>query len=76
MRDPARIDDLIEKLWDAWRANPDLRLGQLLVNLIRPGEPCPAVFYFEDAELLKRLQDPAARAASGIKLPTDATHGP
>ena len=61
MRDPARIDLIIEKLRNLWKANPDLRLGQLLVNLIRPQEPCPQVFYFEDTDLLKRFSStPAA----------------
>ena len=75
MRDPARIEQIIEKIWILWQAHPDLRLGQLLVNLIRPSEPCPQVFSFEDTELLNRLQDPRALAASGLKLPTDTRNG-
>ena len=30
MRDPSRIDRIIEKLRAAWHASPDLRLGQLV----------------------------------------------
>lgn len=30
MRDPARIDRIIEKLRAVWRESPDLRLGQLV----------------------------------------------
>lgn len=48
MRDPARIDRIIEKLRGVWKAQPDLRLGQLLVNAIRPSQPCPQVFFPED----------------------------
>lgn len=33
MRDPARIDRVIELLRAAWHASPDLRLGQLISNL-------------------------------------------
>lgn len=33
MRDPARIDRMIELLRAAWHASPDLRLGQLIANL-------------------------------------------
>lgn len=33
MRDPARINRMIELLRAAWLASPDLRLGQLIVNL-------------------------------------------
>lgn len=39
MRDPARIDRMIESLREVWHASPDMRLGQLLVDVIRPGEP-------------------------------------
>jgi hypothetical protein len=35
MRDPARIDRITEHLRAAWHANPDLRLGQLIVNAQR-----------------------------------------
>jgi hypothetical protein len=55
MRDPARIDRMIEMLWELWKAQPDLRLGQLLVNVIRPGEPCPRVFYAEDTDTEAKL---------------------
>ena len=50
MRDPDRIDRMIERLRELWHASPDLRLGQLLVNVIRPGEPCPRIFYAEDTD--------------------------
>lgn len=55
MRDPNRIDRMIEMLWELWKAQPDLRLGQLLVNVIRPGEPCPRVFYAEDTDTEAKL---------------------
>ncbi len=55
MRDPDRIDPLLAKLGEAWKRHPDLRLGQLLVALVKPSEACPEVFYIEDDELLKRL---------------------
>ncbi len=55
MRDPARIDDILEALRAAWVESPDLRLGQLVVNAIRPTRPCPDVFYAEDDALLRGL---------------------
>lgn len=70
MRDPARIARIIEKLWTAWEAQPDSRLTQLIVNLVRPSEPCPRVFSFEDSDLEARLD-----ALVG-QLPTDGTHAP
>ena len=32
MRDPDRIDDVIEQIRITWHAAPDLRLGQLICN--------------------------------------------
>lgn len=48
MRDPARIDRILAALRAAWVEHPDLRLGQLIVNAIRPSRPCPQVFLAED----------------------------
>lgn len=48
MRDPARIDRILDKIRAYWRANPDLRLAQIVVNAARPTEPAPHVFYVED----------------------------
>ncbi len=55
MRDPARIDRMLEALRQAWLRAPDLRLGQLVVNAARPSEPCPGVFYLADDVLEARL---------------------
>lgn len=55
MRDPARIDRVIEKLRDLWKLQPDMRLGQLLVNVIRPSQPCPQIFYAEDTDTEQKL---------------------
>lgn len=53
MRNPNRIDPLIEKLRAFWLANPDLRLGQIIYNCLPDGET--DAFYVEDAELEKGL---------------------
>lgn len=55
MRDPNRIDPLLTKLREIWKKHPDLRLGQLIVNLTNPSKPCPDVFNIEDDELFERL---------------------
>lgn len=55
MRDPSRIDEVLTALRDAWFESPDLRLGQLIVNAVRPTDPCPDIFYIEDDRLLKGL---------------------
>ena len=56
MRDPARIDRMLELLREVWTRSPDLRLGQLIVNAVRPQEPCPEVFSIEDTVLARRLE--------------------
>jgi hypothetical protein len=56
MRDPARIDQMLELLREVWTRSPDLRLGQLIVNAVRPSDPCPEVFSIEDTVLARRFQ--------------------
>ncbi len=55
MRDPTRIDQILKLLREVWTQAPDLRLGQIIVNAVRPREPCPEVFSVEDTVLARRL---------------------
>jgi hypothetical protein len=57
MRDPKRIKEILDVLRDVWEHQPDLRLGQIVINAIRPVEPCPQVFHAEDHALLEGLQE-------------------
>ena len=61
MRDPRRIDDVLLAIGEVWAQNPDLRLGQLLVNAVRPAEPCPELFAIEDRDLVRRVRSEGAR---------------
>jgi hypothetical protein len=61
--DTARIDAVLLALSTAWRANPDLRLGQLVVNAAGDADP----FYVEDDELLAGLDT----VADGLGYPDD-----
>jgi hypothetical protein len=56
MRDPARIEKLLARLAAVWREHPDLRLGQLVVDVVNAAEPAPTIFYVEDDEFLRRLE--------------------
>lgn len=56
MRDKNRIPKVLKELERIWMANPDFRLGQLMVVASRPKTPCPAVFYIEDDKLLEGLR--------------------
>lgn len=51
MRDPARIDEILAALERAWKANPDLRLTQLIGNGFYGDN-----YYTEDDELLTYLR--------------------
>lgn len=55
MRDPQRIEPMLDKLREVWLLNPDLRLGQIIVIATKPKIPCPEVFHVEDNKLLKGL---------------------
>jgi uncharacterized protein YihD (DUF1040 family) len=49
MRDPDRIKPFLELLQRTWSANPDLRIGQLIVNAASLGGWASRdVFYVED----------------------------
>ncbi len=52
MRDPKRIDNVLAGLKRAWKIDPDMRLGQLVVNLSRTHDP----FYVEDNDMLWAIQ--------------------
>jgi hypothetical protein len=57
MRDKARIAEMIKLIEEIWNENPDFRLGQLIVNAVRPNEPCPQVYYVEDDMMTDKLRD-------------------
>lgn len=56
MRDPNRIDEVLGALREYWVAHPDMRLGQILVNLIGT-KFAVDIFYVEDDVLLERLKE-------------------
>lgn len=56
MRDPGRIDDMLELLRKIWQLEPDLRLGQLIFNAARIRESeLRDVYSIEDGTLRKGL---------------------
>jgi hypothetical protein len=52
-RDPGRIDPILELIGKVWKKSPDMRLMQLLLNVL--GQPRDS-FYLEDGELIGQLQ--------------------
>lgn len=53
MRKEERIDPALERLGRVWKQYPDLRLGQLILNVARD----PMLYYLEDEELIKTLEE-------------------
>lgn len=57
MRDPDRIDDMLDLIREVWQGNPELRLGQLIVNAARMHKSTSDnIFYIEDGSLAKGLR--------------------
>lgn len=52
-RSPTRITPTLQQLEILWRKYPDIRLGQLIVNIVG-GEK--NLFYMEDGRLLRRIR--------------------
>lgn len=70
------IEDTVSTLRAAWLKNPELRLGQLIVNALSVNEPLPAVFYADDklfASSLRAMSDVDFTASNvlGMKLPQE-----
>lgn len=55
MRDIKRIPKILGELERVWKANPEYRLGQLMVIASGPNKPCPTVFHMEDDAMLEGL---------------------
>lgn len=53
MRDKERIKPLLERLEVVWKEHPDLRLGQLILNVVRD----PALYYLEDEEIINSIEE-------------------
>lgn len=47
---------VLDRLYQAWLKVPDQRLGQLLVNALRPVSSSPVVYYAEDETLVEKVE--------------------
>jgi hypothetical protein len=70
MRNPKRIDIVIEELRNLWKTIPDFRFAQLFMNLVETPDP----FYMEDEFLLKRIRE-YKEHIERIKLEEIKKHG-
>lgn len=56
MRNPDRIDPMLSKLGTYWKANPDLRLGQIISNANHIATGRSDCFYTEDTTMMSALR--------------------
>ena len=52
MRDPKRIDIVLQQLVTLWKETPDLRLGQMILNVMNDVQ----LYYIEDEDLISTLE--------------------
>lgn len=52
MREPKRIEEILDKIEKLWKKYPDSRFGQLISNIILDEE----LYYLEDDRFLKKLE--------------------
>ena len=57
MRDPARIEVLLELLRQYWKQNPDLRIGQIITNLSSSKRMSIDPYYIEDDMIINSLKE-------------------
>lgn len=53
MRDKKRIPDILARLEKVWEKYPDLRLGQLIVNVV---DDASLLYMLEDNELIEGIE--------------------
>ena len=68
MRDPKRIDVILQEISDIWHKYPDMRLGQLIGNVLEG----PSLYYVEDDSLVKALKDMYEGAEGPVKFDDEA----
>jgi uncharacterized protein YihD (DUF1040 family) len=66
MRDPSRIERVLELLRDIWRNAPDLRLGQILVACAPKTPHGTDVFYVEDSMIESGMRNFAKERGIGV----------
>jgi uncharacterized protein YihD (DUF1040 family) len=60
--------ELLETIKKVWAKYPDLRLTQLLVNVIKPSESCSEIYYVEDNRLIELLNELTAEEAESHEV--------
>ena len=56
MRDPKRIEPMLDLIRTIWTRSPDLRLGQLISNTTVDVDDEDRLYHIEDEELAEKLK--------------------
>ena len=64
MRDSKRIDVILQEIGAIWHKYPDMRLGQLIGNVLEG----PSLYYVEDDSLVNALKDMYEGAEEPVKF--------
>ena len=68
-RDPRRIEVMLDTIRRIWEQDPDLRLGQLIINaMTRARMQEKRLFFLEDKELFKALKEFAEFATAWRRM--------
>ena len=67
MRSVDRIPNILDRLGKIWEKYPDLRLGQLIANVISDDS---VLYMLEDEELVRSLEDFYSDYCKGDEKPT------
>ena len=68
MRDPKRIDVILQEISNIWHKYPDMRLGQLIGNVLEG----VGLYYVEDDGLVNALKDTYEGAKEPVNFDEDA----
>ena len=68
MRDQKRIDIILQEISAIWHKYPDMRLGQLIGNVLEG----PSLYYVEDNSLVKALKDVYEDAKEPVEFDDEA----
>ena len=70
--EPNSAKEVLETIEKVWAKYPDLRLTQLLVNVIKPSESCAEIYYVEDSKLVELLNELAAEELTSPDVSANA----
>lgn len=68
MRDPKRIDIILQEISNIWHKYPDMRLGQLIGNVLEG----TGLYYVEDEGLVNALKDMYENAQEKVSFDNES----